>query len=60
MSWVLKGSMRVAFRQIYSIIDSCLVLPDHVPIKCPLLAVRLHEVRLGVSRLVRKEGRKGF
>ena len=44
MSWVLKGSTRVAFRQIYSIIDSCLVMPEHVPIKCPHLAVCLHEV----------------
>ena len=31
MSWVLKGSTRVAFRQIHSIIDSCLRKSDHVP-----------------------------
>ena len=42
MSWVLKGSTRAAFRQIHSIIDSCLVMSDHVPIKCPHLAGMHH------------------
>ena len=57
MSWVLKAFMRVAFRQIHSIIDSCLNMSDHVPKQMPSSCrnascpgrkrVRLHEVRLG-------------
>ena len=46
MSWVLKGSTRVAFRQNHSIIDSFLVISDHVPIKCPRLP-EMHHVLEG-------------
>ena len=42
MSWVLKGSTRVACRQIDSILDSFLEMSDHVPIKCPHFAEMHH------------------